>query len=118
MFGGIDMMDVLKAAGVLYATDLIITPQFGRGAIEVVKFFIDGYVINAVLGYGKDCQCEGDPVDASQDKTISRAIVTGLTVWISDLILQPEIFRGLGSEMFKFLIQGFIVAYVLDSYGA
>lgn len=111
------MMDVLKSSAVLYATDLIITPQFGRGAMEVVKFFIDGYVINAVLGYGKDCECNGS-APAEDDKTMSRAIITGLTVWISDLILQPEIFRGLGSEMFKFLIQGFIVAYVLDSYGA
>jgi hypothetical protein len=99
----------LVMGGVIYVGDLLLRPNFAAGGMEMILFGIEGMICDIAYGVINGGSLEG----MFKDISIKKSISAGLTIWITDMFLRPETFTGMGTELIKFFIQGFIVMMVL-----
>jgi hypothetical protein len=95
--------------GIIYLGDLFLRPRLAEGFMEILLFGVEGVLCDIAYGVINGGSLEGMFKDISIKKSISAA----LTIWITDIFLRPQNFSGMGTEMIKFFIQGFIVMMVL-----
>lgn len=104
---------LLMGAGI-YVCDLVLRPQFAiNDLMSILLFFVEGAVCDVIyssIHAGKT----GKIMDYM---SIKKTVLAGATIWITDFLLRPEYFAGMGMEIIKFFLQGVIVLMVLG-YGA
>ena len=102
--------------GAIYALDMMLRPQFAANAgMEIILFLIEGAACDVV--YGMLSISGHNFKSAFGNISLMKSLLAGTTIWISDMFLGVQTFGGLGSEMIKFFLQGFLVYFVLG-YGA
>lgn len=101
------------------ALDMALRPRFANGFMELFLFALEGagaYIVYKFVYHpnwtGFGCST-GDGTGMAMDGAlIQKSLIGGLTIWLTDLLLKPQNFSGMGGEYIKFLLQGIIVFYV------
>jgi len=105
----------LMMGGAIYGLDMMLRPQFAaNGMMEVVLFLIEGAACDIVYSMtNRGTRGLGGFATAFENISLMKSLLAGGTIWLTDMFLRIDNFGSAGSEMFKFLIQGFIVYVVL-----
>jgi len=100
----------------IYGLDMLLRPNFANGGMELLLFGLEGIACDLIYGMIK--KSNDYSAGFGSNITLGRSLMAGGTIWLTDMLLKPEMFRGLGSEIFKFLLQGIIVMFVFGFSGA
>lgn len=105
----------LLMGGTIYLLDIFLRPGLATSNVmEILLYFVEGVGCDFVYRYmGRP---EGS-TGCSMSLDVKKSVMAGVTIWISDIFLRPQMFNGLMSEMIKFGIQGLLVMLVFN-FGA
>ena len=123
--GEFSFISAVKSGFAIYALDVALRPQLGEGAMAMMRFYLEGLAVYYLKNM-EDCECApaaapsasaavGDSI-SYDDFVFGEPTIIAATIWVSDMFLKPEMFKGFGSEILKFIIQGAIVELVCMMY--
>lgn len=102
----------LLMGGAIYGLDLLLRPSLATSNVmEILLFFIEGVGCDFVY------RMMNKPDSSSACSfafDVKKSTMAGVTIWLTDIFLRPQMFNGLISEIMKFFIQGMLVMLVFN----
>ncbi len=95
----------LLTGGVIFLGDMVLKPMLKGGLMEILCFAIEGALCEVVYHVAKKNKTCG----LMDNITLQGTAVAGIVIWLTDFLIRPESFTGVGMESIKFFLQGFIV---------
>lgn len=95
----------LLTGGVIFLGDMILRPRLANGIGEILAFAIEGALCELTYHIAKKNKTCG----LMDNITLQGSAVAGFMIWMTDFLIRPEMFNGIGMESIKFFLQGFIV---------
>lgn len=119
-----DLFTGLILGGAIYVFDMMFNIGQEDGISKLMRMFLEGMAVFSVYEYSTGGFGGGSGTTAAAgssrssggiaDGFLMNSILTTFTLFFTDFLLKPEMFRGFGFETMKFWVQGFIVMVVLN----
>lgn len=111
---GNPLIQGLMMGGAIFMTDLLLRPNLAAsGMMEILLFFAEGAICDLVYDAMSGCG-SGGKMFGIGNLSLKKSALGGLTIWLSDFFLRPQVVTGAFSEIVKFLIQGMLVMLVFN----